>query len=120
MPTASLSRRLEPCASTTPGRSPAATNYFAVSIVNSKGEEVVADSVYHSYVQKDCTLSRTVNLEPGEYRIEVTYRAGHQGKEGSFTARYTADAPYSDMPEKLLVSRCGARGIGDGPHDRLR
>ena len=101
---------------------PCGHNYFAVSIVNSKGEEVVADSVYHSYVQKDCTLSRTVNLEPGEYRIEVTYRAGHQGKEGSFTARYTADAPYSDMPEGswyhdavLEVSAMGLMtGYGDG------
>lgn len=109
---------------------PCGHNYFAVSIVNSKGEEVVADSVYHSYVQKDCTLSRTVNLEPGEYRIEVTYRAGHQGKEGSFTARYTADAPYSDVPEGswyrdavLEVSAMGLMaGYGDGtfgPSDSL-
>ena len=109
---------------------PCGHNYFAVSIVNSKGEEVVADSVYHSYVQKDCTLSRTVNLEPGEYRIEVTYRAGHQGKEGSFTARYAADAPYSDMPESswyhdavLEASAMGLMtGYGDGtfgPSDSL-
>lgn len=109
---------------------PCGHNYFAVSIVNSKGEEVAADSVYHSYVQKDCTLSRTVNLEPGEYRIEVTYRAGHQGKEGSFTARYTADAPYSDMPEGswyhdavLEASAMGLMtGYGDGtfgPSDSL-
>lgn len=105
---------------------PCGHNYFAVSIVNSKGEEVVADSVYHSYVQKDCTLSRTVNLEPGEYRIEVTYRAGHQGKEGSFTARYTADAPYSDMPESswyhdavLEASAMGLMtGYGDGTFGR--
>ena len=79
---------------------------------------------------KDCTLSRTVNLEPGEYRIEVTYRAGHQGKEGSFTARYTADAPYSDVPEGswyhdavLKVSAMGLMaGYGDGtfgPSDSL-
>ena len=109
---------------------PCGHNYFAVSIVNSKGEEVAADSVYYSYVQKDCTLSRTVNLEPGEYRIEVTYRAGHQGKEGSFTARYTADAPYSDVPEGswyhdavLEVSTMGLMtGYGDGtfgPSDPL-
>lgn len=109
---------------------PCGHNYFAVSIVNSKGEEVAADNAYYSYVQKDCTLSRTVNLEPGEYRIEVTYRAGHQGKEGSFTARYTADAPYSDMPEGswyhdavLEVSAMGLMtGYGDGtfgPSDSL-
>lgn len=109
---------------------PCGHNYFAVSIVNSKGEEVAADNAYYSYAQKDCALSRTVNLEPGEYRIEVTYRAGHQGKEGSFTARYTADAPYSDVPEGswyhdavLKVSAMGLMaGYGDGtfgPSDSL-
>ena len=78
---------------------PCGHNYYAVSIVNSEGEEVASNSVYFSYNQADCALSRTVNLAAGSYRIEVTYRAGHAGESGSFTARYTADAPYVDVPE---------------------
>ena len=109
---------------------PCGHNYFSVSIVNSEGEEVAADNVYFSYIQKDCALSRTVDLEAGEYRVEVTYRAGHQGKEGSFAACYSTEAPYPDVPEGswyhdavLEVSAMGLMtGYDDGtfgPSDSL-
>ena len=109
---------------------PCGHNYFAISIVDDRGDQVAADSVYYSYIQEKCTLSRAVNLAAGTYRIEVTYRAGHPGEEASFLARYTADTPYSDVPADawyhdavLEASAAGLMtGYGDGtfgPTDSL-
>lgn len=44
---------------------PCGHNYFAISIVDDRGDQVAADNVYYSYIQEKCTLSRAVNLAAG-------------------------------------------------------